>query len=78
MKEEANVYVTTDLYLSSYLSVKGHKFDFERKGHKAYFRFEKTADLDLNLNEYLLGNGSVTPLSYANAVKNMKNLLFNK
>jgi hypothetical protein len=79
MREEAKeVYITTDLYLSSYLLVKGHKFTFERKGHKAYFSFERTPDLDLNLNEYLLGNGSVTPLSYANAIKNMKNLLFNK
>ena len=66
-----NVYVTTDLYLSSYLLVKGHQFTFERKTSKAFFSFQQTPDLDSHVNEYLMGNGSTTPLSYANAIKNL-------
>lgn len=73
-----DVYVTTDLYLSSYLLVKGHKFSFEKKSKKAFFSFQSTHDLDLHVNEYLMGSGTVTPLAYANAIKNLKNLLFNK
>lgn len=72
-----DIYITTDLYLTSYLLVKGHKFKFEKKG-KAYFNFPMSDDLDEHVNEYLMGSGSVTPLAYANAVKNLKNLLFNK
>jgi hypothetical protein len=72
-----DIYITTDLYLTSYLLVKGHKFKFEKKG-KAFFSFDMSDDLDEHVNEYLMGSGSVTPLAYANAIKNMKNLLFNK
>lgn len=81
MSENENtvdVYVTTDLYLSAYLLVKGHKFSFEKKSKKAFFSFQPTQDLDLHVNEYLMGSGTVTPLAYANAIKNLKNLLFNK
>ena len=73
-----DLYTTTDLYLSAYLLVKGHKFTFEKKVKKAFFSFQTTPDLDLHVNDYLLGSGTVTPLAYANAIKNLKNLLFNK
>jgi hypothetical protein len=78
LTNDANVYVTTDLYLSSYLLVKGHKFTFEKKSKKAFFSFQSTQDLDSHVNEYLMGSGTITPLAYANAIKNLKNLLFNK
>lgn len=74
---ESNVYVTTDLYLSAYLLVKGHKFSFEKKLKKAHFSFPQTQNLDVNVNEYLMGKGACEPLAYANAIKNLKNLLFN-
>jgi hypothetical protein len=77
-ENNVDVYVTTDLYLSAYLLVKGHKFSFEKKSKKAFFSFQPTQDLDLHVNEYLMGSGTVTPLAYANAIKNLKNLLFNK
>ena len=77
-ENNVDVYVTKDLYLSAYLLVKGHKFSFEKKSKKAFFSFQPTHDLDLHVNEYLMGSGTVTPLAYANAIKNLKNLLFNK
>jgi hypothetical protein len=81
--EKANeyemVYNTTDLYLSAYLLVKGHRFTYEKKGRRGHFSFVKTSpDLDVHANEYLMGIGSCEPLAYANAIKNLKNLLFNK
>ena len=30
-----------------------------------------------NVNEYLMGNGSCEPLSFTNAIKNIKNLIYN-
>jgi len=74
-----SAYITTDLYLSAYLLVKGHRFTYEKKGRRAHFSFEKTSPhLDEHANEYLMGIGSCEPLAYANAIKNLKNLLFNK
>jgi hypothetical protein len=78
LNSEKDLYVTTDLYLSSYLLVKGHKFTFEKKAKKAFFAFQMTQELDSHVNDYLMGSGTVTPLAYANAIKNLKNLLFNK
>lgn len=77
-KENLNLYTTTDLYLSAYLIVKGHKFSTEKKGKKSYFSFDKTPNLDEHVNEYLMGGGSTEPLQYANSIKNLKNLLFNR
>lgn len=75
---DLDLYTTTDLYLSAYLIVKGHRFTFEKKGKKAYFSFKSAQHLDEHVNEYLMGGGSTEPLKYANAIKNLKNLLFNK
>jgi hypothetical protein len=78
INDESDLYVTSDLYLSAYLLVKGHKFTFEKKTKKAFFSFPQDHHLDENVNEYLMGSGSITPLAFANAIKNLKNLLFNK
>lgn len=74
----SDLYSTTDLYLSAYLIVKGHKFSYEKIAKKASFTFKKTQHLDEHVNEYLMGDGSTIPSAYANAIKNLKNLLFNK
>jgi len=77
--EYTEVYTTTDLYLAAYLLVKGHRFTYEKKGRRAHFAFVKTSPhLDEHANEYLMGIGSCEPLAFANAIKNLKNLLFNK
>jgi hypothetical protein len=75
---EQSLYITTDLYLSAYLIVKGHEMEFEKKTKKTYFKFIRTDNLDVNANEYLKGSGTTPPLAYANAIKNLKNLLFNQ
>jgi hypothetical protein len=77
MINDENVYVTSDLYLSAYLLVKGHEFLFEKKGKKTFFKFTKSPNLDENVNEYFVGKGQCEPLAFANSIKNLKNLLFN-
>jgi hypothetical protein len=75
--EQEKKYSTTDLYLTAYLKTKGHKYNVEKIGNKSSFSFKESPELLLNVNEYLTENGSCEPLAYTNAIKNIKNLLFN-
>lgn len=74
---QSNNYVTSDLYLSAYLKVKGNKYSVEKNKTKSNFIFNETPELLSNVNEYLTENGSCEPLAYTNAIKNLKNLLYN-
>lgn len=76
MNEEK--YVTSDLYLTAYLKTKGFKFNLKEEYKKTKFEFDKTESLMNNVYEYLSENGTCEPLSYTNAIKNLKNLLYNK
>lgn len=70
-------YITTDLYLASFLKIKGNKLSIDKVKNKVYFKFTKTPDLDLLINDYLTEGGSCEPLLYANSIKNLKNLIYN-
>lgn len=74
---DSNTYVTSDLYLSAYLKVKGHRYRVEKIKSKSNFVFDQTPELLSYVNEYLTENGSCEPLAYTNAIKNLKNLLYN-
>jgi hypothetical protein len=71
-------YLTSDLYLTAYLKIKGNKFKVERNGKKSTFVFVSSPELLSNVDEYLTETGSCEPLAYTNAIKNLKNLLFNR
>jgi hypothetical protein len=75
--ENVNVYESSDLYLSAYLILKGENFEFKKSNRKTLFIFKTSDNLNLYVNEYLTGRGSCEPLAYTNAIKNLKNLLFN-
>ena len=70
-------YTTSDMYLAAYLKLKGLKLLVEKNKNKATFIFDKTEELTIYVNEYLNENGSCEPLLYTNAIKNLKNLLYN-
>ena len=74
---QSNNYVTSDLYLTAYLKMKGNKFIMEKNKTKSIFIFNETPELLSYVNEYLTENGSCEPLAYTNAIKNLKNLLYN-
>ena len=74
---ESNQYVTSDLYLTAYLKVKGFKFSVEKIKSKSNFAFANTPELIKNVNEYLSESGSCEPLAFTNAIKNLKNYLYN-
>ena len=73
-----NLYSTSDLYLTAYLKIKGHKFTVEKSSKKSTFVFVSSPELLSNVDEYLTETGSCEPLAYTNAIKNLKNLLFNR
>jgi hypothetical protein len=70
-------YITSDLYLTAYLKVKGFKFSVEKIKSKASFVFIQTPELTSVVSEFLTEAGSCEPLKYANSIKNIKNLLYN-
>ena len=89
---DKSAYVTSDLYLTAYLKVKGFKFTVDKIKSKSIFSiihilhkylkshnfiFTNTPDLLTNVNEYLSENGSCEPLAFTNAIKNLKNYLYN-
>jgi hypothetical protein len=73
-----NLYSTSDLYLTAYLKIKGHKFKVEKQSKKSTFIFPSSPDLLSHVDEYLTEMGSCEPLAFTNAIKNLKNLLFNR
>jgi hypothetical protein len=73
-----NLYSTSDLYLTAYLKIKGHKFKAEKTTKKSTFIFPSSPELLSDVDAYLTEVGSCEPLAYTNAIKNLKNLLFNK
>jgi hypothetical protein len=75
--DDKTTYVTSDLYLTAFLKTKGLKFNLIKVKTKFNFVFEETLELTKYVNEYLTENGSCEPLAYTNAIKNIKNLLYN-
>jgi len=76
MKETKN-YKTTDLYLAAFLKLNNQKLKAEKVKGKTNFSFKSNDELLDLVNLYLTEEGSCTPLSYTNAIKNLKNLIYN-
>ena len=77
MNEETK-YITSDLYLTAYLKIKGHKFIVEKIKSKSNFLFDLSERIISDVNDYLSENGQCEPLAYTNSIKNIKNYLYNK
>lgn len=75
--EEKKLYRTSDLYLTAYLKVKGYKYTVDKVRSKSNFVFDETDELISDVNDYLSESGSCEPLTYTNAIKNLKNFLYN-
>ena len=77
MSEEMK-YITSDLFLTAYLKIKGHKFTVEKIKSKSNFVFDLNEVVVSDVNDYLSENGQCEPLAYTNSIKNIKNYLYNK
>ena len=70
-------YTTSDLYLASFLKLKGHRISISKNKNKVSFEFDKDTELDNLVRQYLTESASCDPLLYTNSIKNLKNLLYN-
>jgi hypothetical protein len=75
--DNPKTYVTSDLYLTAYLKIKGHRYNVEKLKSKSTFIFNESPELISDVNDYLTENGNCEPLTYTNAIKNLKNFLHN-
>jgi hypothetical protein len=75
--DKENTYTTSDLYLASFLKLKGHIMTVEKQKNKAKFIFQKEESIMTDVNDYLTEKGLCEPLLYTNSIKNLKNLLYN-
>jgi hypothetical protein len=75
--DNPKTYATSDLYLTAYLKIKGHRYNVEKQKSKSTFIFNESPELISDVNDYLTENGNCEPLAYTNAIKNLKNFLHN-
>ncbi len=76
MKENKE-YRTSDLYLAAFLKMNNQALKIEKNKSKATFIFDSNDDLLKLVNDYLTEGGMCKPLTYTNAIKNLKNLIYN-
>jgi len=75
--EKTKNYKTTDLYLAAFLKLNDQKLRVEKVKGKTNFIFTSNDELLVLVNLYLTEEGSCTPLTYTNSIKNLKNLIYN-
>ncbi len=70
-------YKTTDLYLAAFLRLNNQKLKVEKEKGKASFVFKESEELSKLVSSYLVEEATCNPLAYTNAIKNLKNLIYN-
>ena len=70
-------YKTTDLYLAAFLRLNNQKLKVEKEKGKASFVFKGSEELSKLVSSYLVEEAMCNPLAYTNAIKNLKNLIYN-
>ncbi len=73
-----NVFETTDFYLACYLRCDGFRLvGIRREGPRSVFRFEDRADRQDAILTFFNNEGTVRPLAYSAAIKDLKALIHN-
>jgi len=73
-----NVFETTDFYLACYLRCAGYRLaGIRRDGQRSVFRFEDRADRQDAMLAFFNNEGTVRPLAYSAAIKDLKALIHN-
>ena len=76
--EETGVYETTDFYLACYLRCDGFRLaGIRRDGTRSVFQFEDRTDRESATLSFFNNEGSVRPLAYSAAIKDLKALIHN-
>ena len=73
-----SVFETTDFYLACYLRCAGYRLvGIRREGQRSVFRFEDRADRQDAMLAFFNNEGTVRPLAYSAAIKDLKALIHN-
>ena len=73
-----NVFETTDFYLACYLRCRGYRLEgVRRDGPRRVFQFEDRAERQDAILSFFNNEGSVRPLAFATAIKDLKALIYN-
>jgi hypothetical protein len=76
--EDKNVFETTDFYLACYLRCAGYRLaGIRRDGKRSVFRFEDRADREEATLAFFNNEGTVRPLAFSAAIKDLKALIHN-
>ena len=74
----ADVFETTDFYLACYLRCDGFRLaGIRRDGRRSVFRFEDRTGRQAVTLAFFNNEGSVRPLAYSAAIKDLKALIHN-
>ncbi len=73
-----DVFETTDFYLACYLRCDGYRLvGIRREGPRSVFRFEDRADRQHAMLAFFNNEGTVRPLAFSAAIKDLKALIHN-
>jgi len=73
-----NVFETTDFYLACYFRCAGYRLvGIRREGQRSVFRFEDRADRQDVMLAFFNNQGTVRPLAFSTAIKDLKALIHN-
>ena len=76
--EAEQVFETTDFYLACYLRCDGFRLaGIRRDGVRSVFQFEDRTDREAATLSFFNNEGSVRPLAYSAAIKDLKALIHN-
>lgn len=72
------IFETTDFYLACFLRCDGFRLaGIRRNGTRSVFRFEDRADREAITLAFFNNEGSVRPLAYSAAIKDLKAMIHN-
>ena len=76
MDKQNRYYKTTDLYLTTYLSLCGLIFSYTRDGHSIVFLFKDKAKAEKLVLEYLNGKAEIPAKKFVETLQSLKSLVF--
>ena len=73
-----NIFETTDFYLACFPRCHGYRLEgVRRDGPRRVFQFEDRAERQAAILSFFNNEGSVRPLAFATAIKDLKALIYN-
>ena len=70
---------TNDIYLAGFLQASGLNLDSNYKdGSKTIFCYEQTSKVQMLVNDYYNMKATINPMHYGSALKNLKNIVYQK